>query len=92
MLATIIAAAIVSQCPGGTCPPKAQFAAVPALVYVIPVQPLVPKEVQVLSTETVTVTETVKTTQKRAGLIGKGVILKPLFGIRAGRGCNGTCN
>ena len=92
MLATIIAAAIVSQCPGGTCPPKGQVAAVPALVYVIPATTAVPKEVQVLSTETVTVTETVKTTQKRAGLIGKGVILKPLFGIRAGRGCNGSCN
>ena len=93
MFATFLAAALISQCPGGTCPPQAQFVPVPQLFVFVPAQPVPDqKEVQVLSKETVTVTETVRTTQKRAsGLIGRGVILKPLFGIRAGRQCSGSC-
>ena len=87
MIVALIAASMISQCPGGSCPLPTQVLSDPQFVYFV--QPAT-KEVRV--TETTKTVVFVQTQNRKAGLFRRGVILKPLFASGSGQACLGSCN
>jgi hypothetical protein len=85
MIAFLIAASVLGQCPGGTCPLPVQVLSAPQFVYFV--QPST-KEVRV--TETTKTVVFVQTQNRKAGLFRRGVIL-PLFANGSGQNCLGSC-
>lgn len=91
MIAFLIAAGLIGQCPGGTCTLPVQVLSAPQFVYLL--QPPT-KEVRVTETTKTTILNqsvVVQTQNRRAGLFRRGVILTPLFGNGSGQACSGSC-
>jgi hypothetical protein len=86
MIAFLIAASMIGQCPGGTCPLPIQVLSAPQFVYFA--QPAT-KEVRVTATTKTVVF--VQTQNRKAGLFRRGVIL-PLFAIGSGQACSRSCH
>jgi len=87
MIAFLIAATVLGQCPGGSCQLPAQVLPVPQFVYFV--QPAT-KEVRVTATTIDQSVVFVQTQNRRAGLFRRGVIL-PLFANGSGQNCSGSC-
>jgi hypothetical protein len=86
MIPFLIAASLIGQCPGGTCPLPVQVLSAPQFVYFV--QPPA-KEVRVTETTKTTIVF-VQTQNRKAGLFRRGVIL-PLFANGSGQACLGSC-